>query len=234
MLAVSRIAFAAYVVLAVSVRIVLVRQERKVVSIVGQVLVGVLALKLEFLELEVRHLREVIVFHRQPRVRKHLARRSPVFWEPLEDLHQEVGEIRGFRRLESVLISEHALQRKVLEAPYASKYVLASFALEKLVKILAAQRKGPRHGSKHLNHLGQVVVAFLVPRLPVGTLFPLAGVKQKVACDQLKDHARKRPEVCARVVVAAKHDFGAAILPRLNLGCKVVVRPTAISQVTNL
>ena len=99
---------------------------------------------------------------------------------------------------------------------------------KKLIKIATSQRIRLRHRSKQLDHLGKMIV-----RLAVGLILGLPRVKQEVAGYQLKNHARKRPEVRADIIVDAEHDLRPPILPGLDLVREVVMGPTTIPQIAN-
>lgn len=73
----------------------------------------------------------------------------------------------------------------------------------------------------------------MIIRLAVGLILGLPRVKQEVAGYQLKNHARKRPEVRADIIVDAEHDFRPPILSGLDLVREVVMGPTTIPQITN-
>jgi len=74
----------------------------------------------------------------------------------------------------------------------------------------------------------------MVVSLTVGAVFAFAGVEKKVSSNQLERHTRKRPQIRTCVVIDAKHDLGAPVLPRLDFVREVVMRPAPISQVADL
>ena len=64
-------------------------------------------------------------------------------------------------------------------------------------------------------------------------VLPRSRIEQKVSGNQLKDHAGKTPQIRGCVVINTENHFRSPVLPCLNLGHEMVVRPAAVSQVAN-
>lgn len=65
-------------------------------------------------------------------------------------------------------------------------------------------------------------------------ILTLAWVKQEVTRDKFEGHAGHRPKISAYIIVETEHDFGATILPCLDLLGEVMMGPATISQITDL
>jgi hypothetical protein len=105
--------------------------------------------------------------------------------------------------------------------------LLISRVLEKVVVehiTLHCKLFGAR--SKNFHELSEVIIV-LFKRITG------PWVEEKVTRDQLKDHTGKGPEISRGIIVNAQYNLRSSILPSLDLGHKVIVRPTPVSKVTN-
>ena len=61
-----------------------------------------------------------------------------------------------------------------------------------------------------------------------------ARLKQVVACNELKDHARERPQVSSLIIFTVQNDLRTSVLACLNHTRIMVVYIARISHVANL
>merc|ERR1719150_2227518 len=67
-----------------------------------------------------------------------------------------------------------------------------------------------------------------------GVVLTTVGLKQIVACSQLKCHAGKGPDISRSAVARAYQHLQGPILPGLNVLSEVVLDPTGVTKVGNL
>jgi len=96
--------------------------------------------------------------------------------------------------------------------------------LEIVVKHIALHRELLRHWADHFHYSCEMIIVLLV-------FVARSWVEEEVSRYQLKHHTGIAPQVSGRIVIDTHDYFGSSVLPRLNLGHKVIVCPTAISKI---
>lgn len=160
----------------------------------------------------------------QPLMSAHASRIRSLIRAKFQHRAQERRNQLGLLLLVVVLFLKHVLQTPesqpgdILQLSFPIKDFMRPFACR-------PQRLGKR--AEELDDLCNMIVVFVV-------FLTRLRVKEKVAGEELKDHARHAPDVGGSAPLCTQDDLWRAILPGLDVVCEMVVHPAGIAEIGNL